>query len=153
MFILLFNFLYFCLCLWHMENLGPTPHRSCNQSYNSENATSLARWATTEFLFMFIYFFTTFVFFFFGCAWGVWKFPGHRLNLCHSSDPSCCSDNTRSLTSWATRELPFLCLFWLEMYFVIVVVVGRVLLVTIVWLRFLFFFKIIVDLTWNIFDM
>ena len=31
---------------------------------------------------------------------------GQRLNLCHSSDLSCCSDNARSLTHCATRELP-----------------------------------------------
>ena len=29
---------------------------------------------------------------------GVWTFPGQGLNPCHSSDPSHCSDNARSLT-------------------------------------------------------
>ena len=38
-------------------------------------------------------------FFFFGCAQGMWKFLGQGLNLSHSSD------NARSLTCWASREL------------------------------------------------
>ena len=36
----------------------------------------------------------------------MWKFPGQRWNPCHSSDPSCCSDNAGSPTHCATRELP-----------------------------------------------
>ena len=39
-------------------------------------------------------------FFFFGCTCSTWKFPGQGLNPCHSSD------STRTLTHWATRELP-----------------------------------------------
>ena len=46
-----------------------------------------------------------FFFFFFYCAHGMWTFPGQGLDLRHSSDPSCCSDTTRSLTHCATREL------------------------------------------------
>ena len=42
---------------------------------------------------------------FFGCARGMWKFLGHGLKPCHSSDPGCCSDNAGSLTCCATREL------------------------------------------------
>ena len=38
-------------------------------------------------------------------ACGTWKFPSQGSNLHHSSDLSHCSD-TRSLTHWATRELP-----------------------------------------------
>ena len=34
------------------------------------------------------------------------KFLGQGLNLHHSSDPSRCNDSARSLTCWATRELP-----------------------------------------------
>ena len=34
--------------------------------------------------------------FFFGLVHGTWKFPGQRWNLCHSSNPSCCSDNAGS---------------------------------------------------------
>ena len=45
-------------------------------------------------------------FFFFGPACNMWKFLGQGSNACHSSDPSHCRDNTRSLTCWATRELP-----------------------------------------------
>ena len=37
---------------------------------------------------------------------GMWKFPDQRLNPCHSSNPSCCSDNTGSLTPCAMREFP-----------------------------------------------
>ena len=48
---------------------------------------------------------TTIFCFVFGRAQGVWKNPGQRWNPCHSSDPSCCSDNTRSLTCCTTREL------------------------------------------------
>ena len=43
--------------------------------------------------------------FFFHQARGLWKFLGQGSNLCHSSDPSCCSDTTRSLPHCATREL------------------------------------------------
>ena len=39
-----------------------------------------------------------FFFFFFGCTHSIWKFPGHGSNLHHSSDSSCCIDNTGSLT-------------------------------------------------------
>lgn len=36
---------------------------------------------------------------------GMWKFPGQQSNLSCSSDPSCCSDKARSLTSCTAREL------------------------------------------------
>ena len=36
----------------------------------------------------------------------MWKFPGQGLNPCHSCNQSHSGDNTRSLTYWATRELP-----------------------------------------------
>ena len=52
---------------------------------------------------------TTVPIFFFVRAHGMQKFPGKGWNLHHSSDLSHSSDNTRSLTSQATRELP-LCL-------------------------------------------
>ena len=42
--------------------------------------------------------------FFFGHV-HLWKFPGQGSNLCHSSDLSCYSDNTRSWTHCITREL------------------------------------------------
>ena len=45
-------------------------------------------------------------FFFFGCAHSMWKFPGQGLNLRHSSDPSCRSDNNAgSLTRCTAREI------------------------------------------------
>ena len=53
------------------------------------------------FLLLLLFFF--FNFYFFGCACSMWKFPGQGSNLCHSSD------NIRSLTHWATREIPVLC--------------------------------------------
>ena len=43
-------------------------------------------------------------YFFFGHTCSIWKFPGQGLNPCHSSNPSCYSENARSLTSCATRE-------------------------------------------------
>ena len=46
-----------------------------------------------------------FLFLFFVCSCGTLKFPAQGLNPCHSSDPSCCSDNSGSLTHCATREL------------------------------------------------
>lgn len=36
----------------------------------------------------------------------IWKFLALELNLRHSSNSSCGSDNDRSLTQWAIRELP-----------------------------------------------
>ena len=50
-------------------------------------------------------------FFFFGCTQGMWKFPAQKMNLHHSSNPRCSSDNSRFLPHYATRELqcgPFL---------------------------------------------
>ena len=35
----------------------------------------------------------------------MWRFLGQGSNLCYSSNPGCCSDNARSLTCSATREL------------------------------------------------
>ena len=51
----------------------------------------------------------------FGHTHGMFKFPGQGLNLCHSSNPRCCCDNTRSLTHCATRELVIFC--FLALYF------------------------------------
>ena len=44
-------------------------------------------------------------FYYFGHALGMQKFLGQGLNPHHSSDLSQCSDNTGSLTHWATRKL------------------------------------------------
>uniref|UniRef100_A0A4X1VAI2 Uncharacterized protein n=1 Tax=Sus scrofa TaxID=9823 RepID=A0A4X1VAI2_PIG len=46
-----------------------------------------------------------FCLFVFGCTHSMWKFPGQGWNPCHSSVPGRCSDNTRSLTCYITREL------------------------------------------------
>ena len=59
------------------------------------------------FLFFLVFFvvvvvvFCFFFLFFFGCASGMWKFPGQGSKLCHSS-----SDNARTLSCQATREFP-----------------------------------------------
>ena len=50
-----------------------------------------------------------------GHPWGMWKFPGQGSILCHSSSPSHCIDNTRSLTHWTTRKL--LIHYWLRWWF------------------------------------
>ena len=55
-----------------------------------------------------------FFFFFFGLACGMWKFLGQGLNLCHSSDLSCCSNNGRSLTHCTSRELQREFQLWLS---------------------------------------
>ena len=55
-----------------------------------------------------------FSFYVFGCTCNMWKFPGQGSNPLHSSKPSHCSDNAKSLTFCATGEL--LCLFILNMY-------------------------------------
>ena len=47
-------------------------------------------------------------FFFFVFVSSMKKFLGQESNMRHSSDPSHSSDNTKSLTHWATRELPVL---------------------------------------------
>ena len=44
--------------------------------------------------------------FFFGPTCAMWKFLGQGLNPCHSSDLCHWRDSTRSLTCWATREIP-----------------------------------------------
>ena len=42
---------------------------------------------------------------FFSHAYSMWKILGQGLNLNHSNNLCHCSDNARSLTHWATREL------------------------------------------------
>ena len=42
---------------------------------------------------------------FFGHAYSIWQFLGQGLNARHSSNLSCCTDNTGSLTCCTTREL------------------------------------------------
>ena len=49
--------------------------------------------------------FWLFFFFFFGGAQGTWRFQGQELKLNHSSNSSHSSDNARSLSHRATREL------------------------------------------------
>ena len=44
----------------------------------------------------------------FGHSCGIWKFPGQGFNLHHKNDTSCWSENVKSLTCWAQREL----LYW-----------------------------------------
>ena len=45
------------------------------------------------------------IFFFLAAPMACRSFPA-RDHLCHSSDQGCCTDNTSSLTHWATWELP-----------------------------------------------
>ena len=55
------------------------------------------------------FFFAFVVYLFWGgfdCAHSMWNFLSQGSSLCHS-DRSHCSDNARSLTCWATGELPF----------------------------------------------
>ena len=52
-----------------------------------------------------VFFLFVCLFFVFGHNQDRWKFLARRSNPCHSSGPSHCSDNARSLTLWATREL------------------------------------------------
>ena len=63
-----------------------------------------------------------FSFSFFSSFWavptGCRSFLGQELNPCHSSDLSCCSDNARSLSLWAMRELRQLFSFDLAVYFI-----------------------------------
>ena len=49
--------------------------------------------------------FSGILFYFFGCAQGLQNFPGQGSNPHYISDPSHRSDNARSLTCRATREL------------------------------------------------
>ena len=46
-----------------------------------------------------------YLFIYFGLVRSMLKLPGQGLNLSRSIDLSCCSNNTRSLTCWATRQL------------------------------------------------
>ena len=49
---------------------------------------------------------------------GMWKFLGQGSNPCHSSDLSCCSGNTCTLTCFITRELrlPLIFIFFSIVY-------------------------------------
>ena len=53
----------------------------------------------------------------------MWKFLVQGLNLHHSSNPGCCSDNTGFLTLYITRELPNAFFFKL-MTFIFSIIVG-----------------------------
>ena len=66
--------------------------------------------------------------FFFGQAHRFRKFPGQGLNLCHSSDLRCCSDNVRSLACCATRELPDP-LIWLLYFFSLFILIPNTIMV------------------------
>lgn len=44
-------------------------------------------------------------YFVFSHNYGIWKFKGQGLNLCHGSDPSHNRDNTGSWTCGTTRKL------------------------------------------------
>ena len=50
-------------------------------------------------------------FFFFHCIHRVWKFPGQGLNSCPSCDLHHSCGNARSLTRYATKELPHIVFF------------------------------------------
>ena len=81
---------------------GTNPHRS------SDNAGSLTCWATQELINsilliknrLVLFFF----FFFFSVRPETWNFLGQGSNPSHNSDPSCCSENTGSLTCCTTRN-------------------------------------------------
>ena len=55
-----------------------------------------------------------YLFIFVNCSQGMWKYLGKGLNSYHSSDPSYCSDNARSLTCYSTSE--FWPTFLIEMW-------------------------------------
>ena len=69
------------------SNLKPRSFKDCMPTENYHLVTSL------------------YFYFLFGSIPAMGKFPSQGLNLHHSSDPSCCSDNARSLTHCAMREL------------------------------------------------
>ena len=58
-----------------------------------------------DFILNFIYLFKLKNYFYFGCTHRMWMFWCPGSNLCHSSKLNHSSDNARSLTHWATREL------------------------------------------------
>ena len=79
---------------WSIVNLQCCDNFSCTTEWFSYTYTHIK-----PFLFGFFFLFN------FGHPCGMWKFWGQGFNSHHSSDPSHCSDNTRSLTHCAMREL------------------------------------------------
>ena len=59
----------------------------------------------------------TFIYLFFGCGCGIWKFLDQRSNLCQRSEPSLCSDNGRSLTPKHHKGIPYYETFYFIFYF------------------------------------
>ena len=57
-----------------------------------------------------------FFFFFWPCLWRV-EVSRPEMDPHHSSDLSCCSDNARPLTLWATRELQTILFFFFFFFF------------------------------------
>ena len=69
------------------------------------------------------------------CAHGLWKFLGQTLNLCHSKDPSRCSDNAGYLTCWVTKQLQDFSLLLLNIF------LSILLFLMLLWKLWLIFFR------------
>ena len=105
-------------CLWSSlkSHWGSSPikynwHRNLKREKDHPYSAGANAAAVTIFsffpgwIFLYVVFIHYLFFFFFGCTYGMYDFLGQGSYLSHSSDPGHSSDNTRSLTHWATREL------------------------------------------------
>ena len=83
------------------------PHRELQHLFISFKKNYFLNFLPKIVYFFFWCLFVCLFVFCFVCTRPMSKFLGHGLNLNHSSDPSCCNDNARSLTCCAARELQF----------------------------------------------
>ena len=94
----------FSYSAWCFHSLSTLQHVSVLRFFSWLNNIPLYEWP--RFVYPFFTWWTfegLFILFCHIC--GKWKFPSQGSKFHHSIDPSYSSDNARSLTHWATREL------------------------------------------------
>ena len=102
-------FVFVCLSLFlkahgHTHGIWKFLDQGWNQRLCRDNAREVMLETTGE-IWKAIFLEITFLFVCFGWACGMQKFLGQGSNQHHSSDPGHCSDNAKSLTCCATKEL------------------------------------------------
>ena len=84
-------------------------------------------------------------------TYGIWKFLAQGSNLCHSSNPSHCSDNARSLTSCPARELQIIVFLMSSLFFGLCFSWKKCLRVFLVFIKWYCFFPKSSVLEWDVF--
>ena len=103
---------------WHVSVNSIHPINIFFSNFSSLTMICIAVWgpffglvSSFSFWYLLFIYLLKVLFLFFGHGCDIWKFLGQGSNLCHSSDPGCCSDNAESLTCCIIREPPVFTLF------------------------------------------